>query len=71
MRVWGILLIVAGVLLLAPLGLFAWAHYFYTVGVDGAGLMVLSVAGAALLLTGSVMVLRARRATSDQSGKTS
>lgn len=71
MRFWGILLIVAGVLLLAPLGLFAWAHYFYTIGVDGPGLMVLSAAGAASLVTGSIMVLRARRATSDQGDKTS
>jgi len=71
MRVWGILLIVAGLLLLVPLGLFAWAHYFYTVGVDGPGLMVLSVASAASLSTGSVMVLRARQATSDHGDESS
>lgn len=69
MRV-GISLIVIGLLLLAPLGLFIWAHYFYTVGVDGPGLMVLSIAGAATVLTGSAIVLRARRGTLDQERKT-
>lgn len=69
MRTWGVLLIVAGVLLVAPLGLFAWAHFFYAVGVDGPGLIILPVAGAASLFAGAVVMLRARRATSDQSDK--
>lgn len=67
MRTWGILLIVAGVLLLASLGVFAWAASFYAVGIGGPGLVVLPVAGVASLLTGSVMVLRVRSAPLGQS----
>lgn len=71
MRTWGILLILAGVLLLAPIGVLVWAQYFYTIGADGPGVVILPVAGVACLLTGSMMVLRARRATPDQDGKSS
>ena len=71
MRTWGILLIVAGGLLLAPIGVLLWTQYFYTIGADGPGLVILSVAGVASLLTGSVMVLRARRATPDQDSNSS